>query len=117
MEKDNFSAEQEINNQPSEAVEYPEFDLDKARKLRETEATMLAIGEQKMKFLNNIDTMIASGDLPSQLQDRETELWTIGIQVISPDELKNEHHGHAAVHMFGHDRVYGRIRFWAEKYL
>lgn len=108
MEKDNFSAEQEIDNQPSESVEYPEFDPDKAKELRETEATELAIGERKMKFLNNIDALIASGDLPNQLQDREAELWTIGIQVVPQDELKNEHHGHAASHMFGYGNLSNR---------
>lgn len=108
MEKDNFSTEQEINNQPSEPVEYPEFDPDKAKELRETEATELAIGERKMKFLNNVDALIASGDLPSQLRDREAELWTVGIQVVSQDELKNEHHGHVASHMFGYGNLSNR---------
>ena len=101
MEKDNFSAEQDNIGQPSEAVEYPEFNPDEAKKLRETEAAMLAIGERKMSFLNNVDAKIASGELPNQLKDRENELWTTRIEVMPAEQIESsEHHpeGHLATH-------------------
>ena len=99
MEKDNFSAEQDNTSQPSEVVEYPDFDPDKAKKLRETEATMLAIGERKMSFLNNIDAKIASGELPDLYKDvgRKREIWSAGIEVIPAEQIETteEHLGRA----------------------
>ena len=77
MEKDNFSAEQDNIGQPSEAVEYPEFNPDEAKKLRETEAVEMAFWDQKKNFLKNVETEIINGNLPKQLKEREDELWTI----------------------------------------
>lgn len=107
MEKDNFSTEQDNASQPFEAVEYPEFNPDRAKELREieeTEATELAISERKVAFLKNVDTKIASGELPDLYKDagREGEIWTANIEVVPTEQIgTSEHHpqGHIANHI------------------
>lgn len=95
MEKDNFSAEREISNQPFETVEYPEFNPDEAERLKNTEKVQMAFWEQKQNFLKNIETEIVNGDLPEQLKERENELWTMKVEVKDPEYFSQEGSGRA----------------------
>ena len=95
MEKDNFSAEQDISSQPAEIVEYPEFNPDEAERLKNTEKVKMVFWEQKQNFLKNIETGIANGDLPEQLKERENELWTMNVEVKDPEYFSQEGSGRA----------------------
>lgn len=98
MEKDNFSAEQNNISQSSETIEYPEFDPDKARKLRETEITKNTIVEEEANFLLDIEDKIASGELPSQLQNRIKEVYGTNIEILPLEQIKASD-GHTAQHI------------------
>lgn len=93
MEKDNFSAEEDTSNQSIETVEYPEFDPDKAKGLRDTEAIEMVFWEQKENFLKNVEAEIDSGGLPEQVKDREKELWTTKIKVEKPEYFQKDDSG------------------------
>lgn len=111
MEKDTFSAEQNVTGQQSEIVDYPAFDPEEAEKNQKTEAIQMAFWEQKKNFLENVEAAIDSGDLSPQLKDREAELWTTTVKIEDSEYFKKNEAG-SADHLtdFMRDLDNGRIR-------